>query len=104
MTDLDEITPINTAANLQSGFSVKTAAKLMNVSERAVYMARELLAVDRPDLHHEVSARNMSILGALKIAKPEKYGKKPNALGALLRAWEAATPDERDKFLRKVSP
>jgi hypothetical protein len=53
----------------------------MNVSERGVYMARELVPTGREDLCAEVQASRLTTLGALKIAKPEKYGTKPQICG-----------------------
>lgn len=59
-------------ANLQ--MTTKTAAIAMNVSERMVYMAKELLDC-RPDLASMVESGEMTTLAALKVAKPEKYDK-----------------------------
>jgi hypothetical protein len=89
-------------ANLQHGMTVKDAARVMNVSVRSVYMARELLATNRSDLVAEIDAGRMTILGALKIAKPEKYSPKPKpdaGLKALRAAWERASASERDDFV-----
>ena len=45
-----------TAANLQTRLTVKDGAALFNVSERLIYMARELMAANRPDLVAAVEA------------------------------------------------
>lgn len=88
------------SANLQLGLTVAQAAKLMNVSERSVYMAKELLATGRDDLSAAVLSGTMSLLAALRIAKPEKYGpKRKDGLAVLRRAWATASENERDAFL-----
>lgn len=67
-------------ANLQSGLSVKTAAKLMAVSERLVYMARKLIRTGRTDLVSAVERDDLTIHAACQIAKPGYYAKsKPRA-------------------------
>lgn len=90
-------------ANLQTVLTVKQAATVMNVSERAVYMARELRAC-RPDLGNKVMAGEMSLLAALKIAKPEKYAKRKDGPAVLLAAWNKATEGERAAFLDAIAP
>jgi hypothetical protein len=81
----------------------------MNVSERVVYMARELVRTGREDLILECEQGRMTVLGALKIAKPEKYRPKvtpvPNGTEvefALQAAWTRATNDERLAFLEWI--
>jgi hypothetical protein len=78
--------------------TVRDAARLMNVSERMVYMAREL-QICRPDLAAKVMAGELSVLAALRIAKPEKYSKKREPLDALKNAWVRASAAERMSFL-----
>jgi hypothetical protein len=91
------------AANLQPRMTAKDAARLMNVSERMVYMARELMATNRSDLVTKVEAGRMTMLGALKLAKPQKYGPKPGAgLKAIIVAWNKATEEERAWLLAKL--
>ena len=89
-------------ANLQSRMTIKQAAKLMNVSERGVYMAIELLGTDRDDLITAVKRGEIKLHAALVVAKPERYGKAKNGLSALTRAWRSATEGERVTFLRQV--
>lgn len=84
--------------------TVRDAARLMNVSERAVYMVGELQRAGRDDLIREVEAGRMSILGALKIAKPERYGPKQDANpSALRRAWQSSSESDRIAFLNWVA-
>jgi hypothetical protein len=94
----------NGTANLQTGLTVKQAARALAVSERMVYMCRELLATGRDDLAAAVERGEMTILGALKIAKPLKYGRRTDGLKRLLAAWQAASEDERNAFLGRVAP
>lgn len=54
---------MNIPANLQTGLTVKQAAKLMNVSERSVYMAARVQR-DRPDLAAQCEAGTLSINAA----------------------------------------
>lgn len=73
--------------------SVKQAAQMMNVSERSVYMARELQRCGRPDLCSRAKAGELTILEALRIAKPDKYAKRDKVEQwlAAFRAWDAET-------------
>jgi hypothetical protein len=89
-------------ANLQPGLTVKQAAQLMNVSERSIYKVRELQRTGRDDLCDAIMRGEMSIHAALKIAKPEKYDRRPDTLKALRRAWNAATEDERAWLLAEI--
>jgi hypothetical protein len=89
-------------AALQAQFTVKQAARLMNISERMVYMARELVATGREDLLEQVEAGKLSTLGALKLAKPEKYDKPKDRFTALVRAFNACDDDERDRFVFEI--
>ncbi len=81
-------------ANLQSGnksrLTVKQAAILMNVSERTIYMARELKRTGREDLVTAVEQGKMSLHAALKLARPKRYAKSKYARSALMSAWAAA--------------
>src|ERR1700688_2805137 len=62
------------SANLQSArLTVKETATLTNQSERTISMQRELALTGRKDLVDQVARRELSALGALKLAKPEKY-------------------------------
>lgn len=77
-------------ANLQSGLSVKTAAKLMAVSERLVYMARELIRAGRTNLVSAVERDDLTIHAACQLAKPRYCAKSktcaPHDARDLLRA------------------
>ena len=88
-------------ANLHR-ITVRQAAQIMNVSERTVFMARELMACARPDLARAVENGRLSLHAALAAVKPSKYGKKPDRLTVLLKAWEAANKAEKSAFLAKV--
>ena len=85
-------------------FSVKEAARLMAVSERSVYQARELQRCNRPDLNSDVRAGNLTIREALRIAKPEKYAKRDKVEQwiAAYRAWDTDTRDRALAGLRMV--
>ena len=85
-------------ANLQGRVSVRDAARLMNVSERTVYMARELLQTGRADLCAACERGEISLLAALRAAKPEKYRRAPNP-GTLVKAWQRASEAERQALL-----
>lgn len=73
--------------------TVKEAARMMGVSERSVYLVRELQHCSRPDLCERVKAGDLTILQALRIAKPEKYAKrdKVEQWVAAYRAWDPET-------------
>jgi hypothetical protein len=43
-----------------------------------------------------------SVLGALKLAKPEKYDKPKDRFTALVRAFNACDDDERDRFVFEI--
>lgn len=90
------------AANLQRGLTTKQLALVFNVSERSIYMARELGATGRADLEERVMAGELSILGALKLAKPEKYDRKPDRMATLVKAWNACTDDQRNMFAARI--
>ncbi len=82
-------------ANLQpSLLTVKEAAKLMNVSERCIYMAAAVARV-RPDLAAEVEAGRMSINRAHAIAKGKPT---PTSWDRLVSAWNNATDDDRERL------
>jgi hypothetical protein len=71
----------------------------MNVSERGIYMARELVATGREDLCQSVERGEITVLAALKIAKPEKYTRQQSRLEHLKRQWSAASLDEQVAFM-----
>jgi formiminotetrahydrofolate cyclodeaminase len=91
-------------ANLRKGPTVKQTAATLGVSERAIYMARELMATGNQECIAAVNNGTMSLHGALKIAKPEKYDKRRAAnLQSLKTAWRKASDKERDQFVKWVS-
>jgi hypothetical protein len=92
-------------AHVQSRITVKQAAQILNVSERGVYNACELMQTGRADLIDRVWAGEMSVRGALKLAKPEKYAPKPVSevrYDALVTAWNACTEDQRAVFVAQI--
>jgi hypothetical protein len=90
-------------ANLQ-GLSVAVAARLMNVSERSVYMAQQLTMTGRADLVEQVETDKLSLLGALKQAVPHVYSRPPDRVRALAKAWEVCSAEERKSFLELLTP
>lgn len=76
----------------------------MNVSERSVYSAMELMATGRDDLVLAVQAGKMSVHAALKAAKPSAHAaRKRSILDQLKRSWEAASEQDRAVFLDWIS-
>lgn len=91
---------MTTTANLQTKLTVAQAAKVMNVSERSVYMVGELMATGRQDLLQAVERGDISILGALKLAKPDKYAKpKRVSLRQLQKHYLGADERTKQQFL-----
>ena len=82
-------------AKSRPGLTVAAAAKLMKVSERAVYMARAV-GLRRPDLAIAVQAGTMSLSAAYALVVGKQ---KLSGVEKLLRAWNAATHAERTTFL-----
>lgn len=82
-------------ANLQSPrLTVKDAARLMNVSERMVYVAGVVLRL-RPDLAAKVEAGTMSMNEAHRIATGKA---KATSWDRLVRAWNNASDDDRARL------
>jgi len=84
-----------TTANLQPVLTVKVRARLMNASERMVYMAGAVLRL-RPDLADEVDAGRMSVSMAHRIATGKA---KASSWDRLLTAWNNATDDDRGRLV-----
>lgn len=63
------------AADLQSGLTVRQAAKLLNVSERLVYMTKRVMRSGRQDLVDAIERGDISVHAALR----EIDGPKPKA-------------------------
>ena len=100
------------SANLQAAhLTVHEIAVMTGKSERSIHMQRELAATGRQDLVDQVARRELSVLGALKLAKPEKYLKAkvlpPLEAGKarrhrLVDAYNACTAEERADFIGKL--
>lgn len=88
-------------ANLQPRLTVAQAAKLMNVSERAVYMARRIRRSGRCDLEAAIMAGTLSVLAAIRLLDGPK--RAPDGLRAIAKAWANATQEERETFLETVN-
>ena len=84
-------------ANLQR-LTVKQAARVMNVSERSVYMAGELMRTGRHDLVAAVEAGTLKLHAALKAARPARQPRS-KAVDKLRAAWVRASPEDRAAFL-----
>jgi len=83
-------------ANLQTELTVKQAAELTGVSERMVYLARRLAGLGCPDLVQQCRDGTLSLNKALEIAEGRK---PPTSWDRLVRVWNAATDDDRGRFI-----
>jgi hypothetical protein len=83
---------------LQKGPTIKQLAKQVGVSERQVYMAKVVHRL-RPDLADKCLAGEMRINAAYKIAMGKQATAKATSWESLMRAWEGATDDDRDRFV-----
>lgn len=93
---------MSATANLQSTrVTVKQAAAAMNVSERMVYMAMSLMRSGRPDLVRRVEAGEIDLHKALSIAEGRQKT-KPTSFDRLVKAWNSATDDDRQKLLEQA--
>ena len=102
---LIETAPFETANRqvaFPKGLTVKQAAAAFNISERTVYLARELLTYNRPDLERHVMAGTLTIAAALKISNPNKYARKPSPLKALVTAWARCDASMKLAFLEAI--
>ena len=93
----DEVNDMS--ATLQPRMTVAQAARMMNVPERTVYLAGELMRTGRSDLVARVEVGGLKLLDALRIAKPEKYGNRRDRLREMKNTWRLALPEERDAFI-----
>lgn len=75
--------------------SVAQVAALSNISERRLYMNRQLARTGRSDLVADVTAGRISTLAALKIALPEKYGRKPSTLEDMIKLWSRSNVHDK---------
>ena len=69
-------------------------SRLMGVSERSVRMVKRAVRL-RPDLGPALRAGTISIREALRIAEGRA---KPTSWDRLMRAWNAATEDDRGRL------
>ncbi len=83
-------------ANLQTNFSVAEAAKLMNVSERSVYMARKVQRSGRQDLIDAIEKGEISVNKAVSMLENKP---KPTKYDRLVKAWGACSEEEKARFL-----
>jgi hypothetical protein len=89
----------NQPANLQ--MTVKDAAKLMNVSERLVYMSRRVVRSGRLDLVDAITRGDVTTDAALRIIDGPKP--PPDRYAALVRAWNAACEEDRRRLLDAIA-
>jgi hypothetical protein len=67
-------------ANLQSGLTVKQAARALNVSERMVYMARRIVRSGRQDLITACTRGELSVNAAVRIIdRDRRPARRPRA-------------------------
>lgn len=103
---------------------VKAAATLMNVSERAVWLAGKVVAHGIPELQPAIAQDRISVSDAAAIVHepPERQrealaavlagqartlravlGRKgPSAYDRLVKAWNACSDDERERFAAEL--
>ena len=94
------VAPRPETANLQPRMTVKAAAKVMNVSERTVYMARRVHRSGRQDLIEACQRGEMSLNAALRAIDGQT--RPDDGYTALCKAWNKATEDEQGRFLIAV--
>ena len=85
-------------ANLQPRMTVKQAARLMNVSERMIYMVG---AIQRrsPHLGAELEAGRISVNEAYRLVTNKP---KPTSWDRLLAAWNNSTEEDRGRLIRFI--
>jgi hypothetical protein len=79
--------------------TTKQVTALMNVSERSVYTARKVMRL-RPDLEPAIMAGRMSLNEALRVAEERV---KPTSWDRLVKAWSAATDEDRARLLHAAT-
>lgn len=84
-------------ANLQ--ITVKEAARIMNVSERTVYMSRKIARL-RPDLVPAIEAGALTLNAAM--AQIDERPKQ-TSWERLVKAWNAATEDDRIRLISEAT-
>jgi hypothetical protein len=86
-------------ANLQ--MTVRDAVKLMNVSERLVYMSRRVVRSGKLDLVDAINRGDMTTHATLRIIEgPEP---PPDRYDALVQAWNAASEEDRRRLLDAIA-
>jgi hypothetical protein len=113
---------VKTAELQKPGMTVREAARSLAVSERLVYLARKVLRCGVPELEELVSADAVSVSDAAAIVH-QTHERQREAIAAvqtgqaktlqaalgirqpgshrrLLKAWNAATAQERDEFVQ----
>jgi hypothetical protein len=74
--------------------TTKMAATIMNVSERSIYMARKVMQL-APHFEGEIMSGKLSLNEAYRLVT-----NKPKPIDRLLRAWNAASNEDRLKLIR----
>lgn len=87
-------------ANLQTKITIMEAAKLMNVSERSVYMAMKVLRSGRQDLIDAVDKGEISTNKAVSMLENKS---KPTKYDRLAKAWGACSEEEKVRFLVAIN-
>jgi pyruvate/2-oxoglutarate dehydrogenase complex dihydrolipoamide acyltransferase (E2) component len=82
-----------------SGTSVRAAAALMNVSERQVHLAGELLRSGRADLIEATESGKTTLAAALRELRAARL---PDRHEKLVLAWNRCDDEERGRFLIKL--
>jgi hypothetical protein len=80
---------------------VAALAKIMNVSERMIYLAMQLQRSGRADLIAAVERGTLSLHAA--IAKLEPMKPKLDGYTKLVKAWNAASEEERMRLLDAIA-
>lgn len=75
--------------------TIKQAAMIMNVSPRMISMARTI-SRKRPELEAPIMAGTMTVAEAYRIVTGKP---KPTSWDRLVKAWNNATDDDRERFL-----
>ncbi len=90
----------NMTANLQTKITVMEAAKLMNVSERSIYMASKVLRSGRQDLIDALEKGELSINKAVSMLENRP---KLTKYDRLVKAWNICSEEEKSRFLVAVN-
>ena len=85
------------SANLQP--TVAQLAKLMNVSERSIYLARKVRRL-RPDLVPAIESGELTLNAAIEQVEGKA---KPSAWHRLVKAWNAASDEDRARLIAEAT-